>query len=573
MALPSTKVYVSRDGPPWTEVTSHTRRVDGLSTQAGRSRTLGEWEAGTATVTFLNHTRALDPLNDNATFQLRAGDHVLIQTDTVTVFWGWVDTVDVEYMAGSNDGPFSTITIQASDALARLNRSKVSSIASNNSELSSDLVDDVLTQVAVLSSWTVSTPGLRYISNARYGSDISVLTLLQEITRTEGGNSRLFPIAQGAVWRPRNWVPGTVVDFGAASIPFHSIRVDLSDDDWSNWVTVTPEAHTDIFVSTSSVAVGTGSKTFTVAANLGVSANATVSIVSAGDPGDTMTGTVTSYSGTDLVCNITSSTGTGTNSDWTITTTEAATPQVAFDQQSITDHDTLYRAASYSTAHSTRPLALAEAQILAASLSYPSRRIASFTVAMHGLSTANQDTVLGLEIGDAVKVTVDTGAGDPQTLRQWRFVDGISHSIPGDGSHFVTLTLGMVPTMDITSVALKQNNATVAATTNRAVYTIIQDGWATVHIMLTATAAGANNTEVKMTPTGLPAPATNAGACTGTSYYIDADVGWNVGGVDWDGTNIRFPLDNTAFLYVGQAPAFAIASGDILRCSFTYQVA
>ena len=567
MALPSTKVYVSRDGPPWTEVTSHTRRVDGLSTQAGRSRTLGEWEAGTATVTFLNHTRALDPLNDNATFQLRAGDHVLIQTDTVTVFWGWVDTVDVEYMAGSNDGPFSTITIQASDALARLNRSKVSSIASNNSELSSDLVDDVLTQVAVLSSWTVSTPGLRYISNARYGSDISVLTLLQEITRTEGGNSRLFPIAQGAVWRPRNWVPGTVVDFGAASIPFHSIRVDLSDDDWSNWVTVTPEAHTDIFVSTSSVAVGTGSKTFTVAANLGVSANATVSIVSAGDPGDTMTGTVTSYSGTDLVCNITSSTGAGTDADWNITTVEPGTAQTASDQQSIDAFDSMVRGVTFTTLHNTRPEALAEAYILASERAWPDRRIASFTVELAALSSADRATVLALVIGDAATVSFDTGAGDPQTIKQTRFIDGISHVEPGDGSHRVTFTLGEVPTLNFTAV-VKQNNATVASTATVARY-ISRDGWVSAHGLFSITAAGTNNTEVLVTPTSLPAPLTANDHVCGSFWCYDATGGTTImsGVCVWNGTNIRFFV-HTGVL--GQTPAFALASGDALFFEMSY---
>ncbi|MFG1349104.1 DUF2793 domain-containing protein [Xanthobacter autotrophicus] len=77
--------------------------------------------------------------------------------------------------------------------------------------------------------------------------------------------------------------------------------------------------------STSSVAFGTGSKTFTVAAGSTLLvAGKVVTIRSAASATSYMVGTVTSYSGTTLVVNITASVGSGSAADWTI--------QVAYDR-------------------------------------------------------------------------------------------------------------------------------------------------------------------------------------------------------------------------------------------------
>lgn len=68
--------------------------------------------------------------------------------------------------------------------------------------------------------------------------------------------------------------------------------------------------------SSTSNSIGTGSKTFTVASGLWFVAGQTVTATSGAN---SMTGTVTSYSGTTLVLNITSTVGSGTFTSWTIT--------------------------------------------------------------------------------------------------------------------------------------------------------------------------------------------------------------------------------------------------------------
>lgn len=70
--------------------------------------------------------------------------------------------------------------------------------------------------------------------------------------------------------------------------------------------------------STTSVAIATGSKTFTTDANKGYSAGGFVLITHRADPTKYMFGQVTSYSGTTLVVNVTLIGSSGTFSDWDI---------------------------------------------------------------------------------------------------------------------------------------------------------------------------------------------------------------------------------------------------------------
>ena len=84
--------------------------------------------------------------------------------------------------------------------------------------------------------------------------------------------------------------------------------------------------------SRSNVAVGMGSKTFTTQAGLNISAGNTLRIESmpltngtTDGRGTWMQGTVTSYSGTSLTMNVTTSGGSGTHDFWKIETIPATT--------------------------------------------------------------------------------------------------------------------------------------------------------------------------------------------------------------------------------------------------------
>lgn len=87
--------------------------------------------------------------------------------------------------------------------------------------------------------------------------------------------------------------------------------------------------------STSSVAIGTGSKSFTVQADLLYYVGQYVAIVSSASPTNYMIGTVTSYSGTTLQVNVTQTSGSGTIASWNIGATPP--PAASFNPRAATD--------------------------------------------------------------------------------------------------------------------------------------------------------------------------------------------------------------------------------------------
>lgn len=70
--------------------------------------------------------------------------------------------------------------------------------------------------------------------------------------------------------------------------------------------------------STSAVTIGVGSKTFTVGSGLAYAPGNTVVIASAANPANLMFGSITSYSGTSMIVNVTVAAGSGSHSDWNI---------------------------------------------------------------------------------------------------------------------------------------------------------------------------------------------------------------------------------------------------------------
>ena len=85
--------------------------------------------------------------------------------------------------------------------------------------------------------------------------------------------------------------------------------------------------------STTSNSIAVGALTFTVSASKGYIVGQPVNIVATGHAGNSVTGTVTSYSGTTLVVNINQLQGSGTYTSWTITMTTNGYPgAVAFYQ-------------------------------------------------------------------------------------------------------------------------------------------------------------------------------------------------------------------------------------------------
>lgn len=591
MTAPAVVVSLSHDGSAWTTVSDYVAYNTGvaLAFSRGRSRLLADWEPGSINVNFRNRARALDPSNYSATFVTRPGDYVKVTVGGVAAFYGIVEDIEATYRKASGTPSIdSLLQVRGTDLLGKYAKSNIYDQGGANFVLAvDDWVTATITNIdaamsptvdasTVLASSPSSLPGgtvpLTNLTGA-VGEPMTSWQFLQALTRTEGGASRLYSSKSGVfTWRKRGHRPSQVVAFGGAGIAFHDFKTDMTSDEWSNSVSIVPIAHDDVQTSSTSRSIGTGSKAFTLDAPtlaLAFSAGAAVTIEADLGTNDRMIGTVTSINTTTLalVCEITSTEGSGTYSAWTLLFAEPATAQTATDTDAQTANG--QRHVSVSTLHPTLPLALTEAYIRAAE-AYPSRRVSSIRVALHALSGADQATVLGLEIGDAVSVYLDLGTGSPQAIAQTRFVDGIAHDIPGNGEHWVDLALGIEPTFTCTAT-LRQNSADIAATTRDACYTITSDGWVHAHIRLDATAnSTGGGTPVGITSSDLPNPINSyAGNHCGTFIYNDAGT-YYVGAAVWDGTTIVF-YAHLETNYFGVDPSFTVATGDTLSVALRYR--
>lgn len=572
-------VSLSHDGSSWTDATSYLLTA-GVSFRRGRNRVLGEWVPGTFSLYAQNTTRAIDPTNDAATFQARPGDQIKIALNGTTAWRGRVRESNVSY-AKAGTYPTSTLTLSGVDGLSTIARATVSDLgdapAGYGTFYTGALIDLVLALSSLNYANAANTDAGDVATTLPSTGTLNALQVLQTCTRTEGGNSQLFTLKDGTLrWRSRYARPSQVVTFGSSGIAYREIAVDDTDDEWSNLINITTTAHTDTQTSVTSVTSGTGTKNFTldavpnaVADGYGFTAGDAVYIESDGSPGNNMTGTVTSFdeSTRALVTSIASKNGVSTRTDWTLTFTEVAQTATASDAQSRAYYDE-YITADLSTYHRNLTAATAEATLRAAERAYPSRRVSSITVELAALSGANQTTVLGLEIGDAIDVSLALGTGTPSTLRQVRQIDGIAHQISGAGSHLVTFYLGNEVSINWTAV-LKQNGSTVASTTTSAIYTV-NDGMVTARLLLTATAAGTANTEVKVTPSGLPTPAVTGNKAMGEFAYDDGGTHY-IGAATFDGTDITFRVHNSS-TKLGQTPNFALANTDTLSVAITYPI-
>ena len=140
--------------------------------------------------------------------------------------------------------------------------------------------------------------------------------------------------AWATVWNSDGSATSVQTIHGTLAVDGDTITLPAGAFTWSTGVTITKAIHIAgagagrIFArSLTSSTVGTGSKTFTTQSGLSISGGQTLRIVrrmiqtDSGDVSGTfMLGTVTSYSGTTLVMNITSTGGIGTYGAWYIAT-------------------------------------------------------------------------------------------------------------------------------------------------------------------------------------------------------------------------------------------------------------
>lgn len=328
--LPAITVEVSHDnGDNWTDVTAYAKANDGGQIQFTRGRTSpnSDWEPGSLSAVFVNHEYAVDALNDDAVFQIRKGDMIRVAfAGGAYGFTGWVTKVKATYAPGSSSGPWSTLAVAAVDGLSKLAQARGAQVGGANDDPGQELNNAFGYSGIDYPFGFATDTGLTPVSKADYNptNPPNTLEYFQKVTLTEGGNSRLYAQGDGDIqWKARDYKPSRVVAFGTGGIPITAIDID-DDVEVVNQLQISPGAHSESYTSSTSIATGVGRKgPFTVAGvDDWASPGAPVRIVSAGD-GDTMTGTIHEVTPTTLTVDVHSVSGSGTNADWTITTTES----------------------------------------------------------------------------------------------------------------------------------------------------------------------------------------------------------------------------------------------------------
>lgn len=144
-----------------------------------------------------------------------------------------------------------------------------------------------------------------------------------------GLGAKSFTVGSGLAYQPNDWILitkdavnymiGTVTTYSGTSL-VANITIISGSGTYATWtIDLSGSPGAGFFcTSTTSLTIASGTQTFTVQANLAYTAGAIVIAASAANSANFMIGTVTSYSGTTLVINVTGVGGSGTHADWNI---------------------------------------------------------------------------------------------------------------------------------------------------------------------------------------------------------------------------------------------------------------
>lgn len=221
-----------------------TTLVQSININRGRSRQLQEFNAGTATVTFWNKTRVLDPLNTASPYWNTSGNMtgivprlpIIIYANGIPIYTGVIQDWNVDYDLANNDIVTATcaddFTVLASNILADHTVTE---------QLTSDRINTVLdySEVVYQGARNIGT-GSSTLGATASSVDFSITTgtpllnYLQTITTSEQGY--LFMSAAGALtFKGRTAVLNPIADaiftgIGGGGIPYSALQNEYGDE-------------------------------------------------------------------------------------------------------------------------------------------------------------------------------------------------------------------------------------------------------------------------------------------------------------------------------------------------------
>jgi hypothetical protein len=164
----------------------------------GRGSPLDEFNAGTCTIVLDNSERTYDPVNTVSPYygNVRPGKRVVVQTEGVTIFDGFVEDWDLDFDRGPGGGG-STATVVCVDALASLAAMEFDEWTATAGQTAGPRLTAVLNRSEVAWGWNrdIDT-GVSTLQGGLVTWGSNVLNYMQLVTRSDLG--RLFA-ARGGV--------------------------------------------------------------------------------------------------------------------------------------------------------------------------------------------------------------------------------------------------------------------------------------------------------------------------------------------------------------------------------------
>lgn len=271
MSIPNVKVLMGfRTGGGGSIVmTDVTTYVQTVTTNRGRSRQLQEFNAGTASISLWNKSRAFDPLNTASPYwnttenitSITPRIPIQILSSEIPIFTGLVTDWNIDYDLGNND----IAIVNCSDNFTILANNEMQAHTVSE-EISSARVSAVLgfSEVAYTGSTSITT-GSSILGGTAADADFSiadgtvVLNYLQTVATSEQGF--LFMSATGVLtFKGRTSVlnkpAGANFNGDGTGIPFNSLENEYGDELLYNYIaTQSPAGAEQIAQSAASIAL------------------------------------------------------------------------------------------------------------------------------------------------------------------------------------------------------------------------------------------------------------------------------------------------------------------------------
>ena len=211
--------------------------VESVNITRGRNRQLDQFNAGTATVSFNNATRILDPLNTASIYYpfVLPRCPIIILANGIPIYTGLVTDWDLEYDIANQDMMYAScsdqFTVLANQALNAVTPAVESSSARINTVLD-------LPEIVYQGPREVST-GSSTLGAFAIEQDTNCLNYLQQVTTSEQGY--LYVASDGTLtFKGRTSVLNPVVDatftYDGTGIPYQTLLNEYGDELLYNYI-------------------------------------------------------------------------------------------------------------------------------------------------------------------------------------------------------------------------------------------------------------------------------------------------------------------------------------------------